>query len=427
MSDRERPRLFIDEVQLSGFKSIDSLKVTLMQGLNILIGKNGSGKSNFLDFLHQSITSIYKTEEPAFRSATISFGSNNGNKLSYSIRRKSLKSLMENPGEDADPFVQKFRFNDNLVFDTSNDTLPRAIHIDGKKYNLGRKANSLLNRLGYGIIRSLYIRYETEKDLLGLDLPASIQIPLSEDADDWDIKVTSPFLSRAIYDMHYVILEEFYASHSQNEDVIDRDVEEDPELDTGDLEIIQHFSAFKADDLIDRIELDENVKYNLELFSPIKDIRLDGNIRFIKSDTDILNDNIQLEFFVNGRWQSWNHLSDGTKRLFNIITEVTQKTRGILLIEEPELGIHPAQFHLLMQFLKEQSATKQILISTHSPKALDILQPDELSRILIANYDLTKGTQIGRMTEEQINKAHRFMSEQFLSDYWLMSDLEEDD
>ncbi|MBS1503358.1 MAG: AAA family ATPase, partial [Bacteroidetes bacterium] len=97
-----------------------------------------------------------------------------------------------------------------------------------------------------------------------------------------------------------------------------------------------------------------------------------------------------------------------------------------ILIEEPELGIHPHQFNLLMDFLKTQSAHKQIIISTHSPKSLDHLEKDDLNNILIAYYDRKSGTQIRHLSPKEIKKAKAYIKEiGFISDYWLHSDLEE--
>jgi predicted ATPase len=111
--------------------------------------------------------------------------------------------------------------------------------------------------------------------------------------------------------------------------------------------------------------------------------------------------------------------------LFYIIAEVTY-SNGLILIEEPELGIHPHQFNLLLDFLREQSENKQIIISTHSPKALDHLEPNELDNILITYYDLKRGTQIRHLTSRQKTKAKSYIKEVgFLSDYWMLSDLEQ--
>ncbi len=40
----------IDSISLTGFKSIESLEAFELRKLNILIGANGAGKSNFVDF-----------------------------------------------------------------------------------------------------------------------------------------------------------------------------------------------------------------------------------------------------------------------------------------------------------------------------------------------------------------------------------------
>ena len=108
-----------------------------------------------------------------------------------------------------------------------------------------------------------------------------------------------------------------------------------------------------------------------------------------------------------------------------MITEITNQESGFVLLEEPELGIHPHQFNLIMEFLKEESENKQILISTHSPQALNHLKEDELSHILISSYQSAKGTQIKHLSSAKIKKAKKYMNEVgFFSDYWMLSDLE---
>jgi len=144
--------------------------------------------------------------------------------------------------------------------------------------------------------------------------------------------------------------------------------------------------------------------------------------------------NFYLEFLIDKTWLTFNLLSDGTKRLFYIISEIMSnnvpsplKTTDldIILLEEPELGIHPHQLHQLMQFIKEQSTEQQIIITTHSPQVLDILGPHELDRITICRSDPKNGTQLSHLSEKEINKAKKYMKEEaFLSDYWRFSDLE---
>ena len=48
---------YISRVHLKGYKSIIDTKIDLHPGLNIIIGPNGSGKTNFLEFLRDVLNS----------------------------------------------------------------------------------------------------------------------------------------------------------------------------------------------------------------------------------------------------------------------------------------------------------------------------------------------------------------------------------
>ncbi|MFC3158077.1 AAA family ATPase [Chryseobacterium arachidis] len=88
------------------------------------------------------------------------------------------------------------------------------------------------------------------------------------------------------------------------------------------------------------------------------------------------------------------------------------------------MGIHPYQLFRLMKFLKEKSRSNQIVITTHSPLSLDILEINELDSILIAEKSDGQ-TQLKRLSKEKIEKAKMYMSDLNLSDFWLNSDLED--
>jgi len=178
---------------------------------------------------------------------------------------------------------------------------------------------------------------------------------------------------------------------------------------------------------------------------PVEEIRFNPfiNIHFDKELEVYTISNIFLEYKINGSWLPYSNLSDGTKRLFYIISELyigpnaggltrwqndfkgENISKNIILMEEPELGIHPHQLHQLMTFIKEQSSNKQIILSTHSPMVLDVLGKDELHRIIIAsNDDPKKGSQFRHLTEKEMEKARLYMDGDYLSDYWKYSDLE---
>ncbi|MDA8051499.1 MAG: AAA family ATPase [Rhodospirillales bacterium] len=72
-----------------------------------------------------------------------------------------------------------------------------------------------------------------------------------------------------------------------------------------------------------------------------------------------------------GAWQSEEQFSDGTLRLMGLLW-VAMEGGGPLLLEEPELSLHPEIVrHLAQMFARTQRRTgRQMILSTHSPDLL---------------------------------------------------------
>lgn len=89
---------------------------------------------------------------------------------------------------------------------------------------------------------------------------------------------------------------------------------------------------------------------------------------------------------------------DGTLRILALLTALYQQPPlSMLVIEEPELTVHPEALAILVDLLISQSAYQQILITTHNPDLLSHL-PAETLRIV----EFVNGvTQIGPLAEEQ--------------------------
>jgi predicted ATPase len=72
-------------------------------------------------------------------------------------------------------------------------------------------------------------------------------------------------------------------------------------------------------------------------------------------------------------------ISGGVVAFTALLTEVYKvgvDARDILLIEEPENGVHPGRLPQLVTHLKELSKRCQILLATHSPYFLDLFPPE---------------------------------------------------
>lgn len=72
-----------------------------------------------------------------------------------------------------------------------------------------------------------------------------------------------------------------------------------------------------------------------------------------------------------GAWQSEEQFSDGTLRLLGLLWTVLDGS-GPLLLEEPELSLHPEVVQHLPQFFArmQRRTRRQIIVSTHSPELL---------------------------------------------------------
>jgi predicted ATPase len=64
---------------------------------------------------------------------------------------------------------------------------------------------------------------------------------------------------------------------------------------------------------------------------------------------------------------------------------------SVVLIEEPENGLHPARIGEVMRILRDLSAKTQVLMATHSPLVINELQPDEVTVVTRTREHGTKG------------------------------------
>ena len=365
---------YISKVHLKGYKSIRDLEIDFKPGLNIIIGPNGSGKTNFLEFLKNSLERNYIELNGNF-SFTFKFENINIStwEVSYTYKRHNNHNIIKEIFDDKKPF--------NIVYPDNS------------------KLKSLQNIGGI----TPYIEVSELKPFCKINYNTPLNIPLLDSPYSTDENQLFNFPQFASFE-EFIDKKLNHISYS-----------------------LQGFSQeIAGENLSAFFKADVKMIENLQRFSPIKNFEISESARYIPDNNQYHLAFLSYVFFVNDKWLTWKQLSDGTKRLFYIIHEVTYFERGIYLIEEPELGIHPDQLYKLMDFLKEQSKEKQIIITTHSPDVLNILGADELDRIIVTKNDNEKGTIMRKLQLPQIEKARRYMESAglFLSDYWVHSDLE---
>ena len=79
--------------------------------------------------------------------------------------------------------------------------------------------------------------------------------------------------------------------------------------------------------------------------------------------------------------------SDGSLRLFALVTLLnlpTDMLPDVILLDEPELGLHPAGVTLIGHMIRSLSRYKQVIVATQSPLLVDAF---DIDNIIVAECD----------------------------------------
>ena len=79
-------------------------------------------------------------------------------------------------------------------------------------------------------------------------------------------------------------------------------------------------------------------------------------------------------------------MSDGTLRVLGLLTALYQEPRpSVIALEEPEQTINPGILPVIADSIKEVSRRTQVLVTTHSPHLLDQFKPDQIRSVELEN------------------------------------------
>ena len=334
----------LDHIKVTGYKSIRSLDLD-MRPLNVLIGANGSGKSNFI--------SLFRLLNEAVNGNFQVFVSQSGGAdtfLSYGRKETHAITVELTAGRNA------YRCT---WLPTADNTL-----VYGSEFSVffGNYAPEVSKLIGQGNRES------------NLQESAKAQ-PVSR-------YVLQHLKSWKVYHFH---------DTSESAQVKRRGNLNDNmylRTDAGNLAAFLYRIKTVASPSY------ESIRDMVRMVAPFFD---DFVLRPIPDNAD----QIQLEWRERGSDYPFlaHHLSDGTLRFMCLAALLLQpEVPATVIIDEPELGLHPYAITLLASLMRSAAARAQLIVSTQSVTLVNQFQVEDL---LIANRK-ERETIIERLNEAQL-------------------------
>jgi predicted ATPase len=317
-----------DQITLKGFKSIRALDSFQLQNLNVFIGANGAGKSNFTSFF----------------------------RLVNEIVGRRLQQYVWKQGG-----AETFLFN-------------------GAKVTKRIYAELRFGAYGY--------RFVLEPDVQG-------GLVLGEEfstSSDWSVNVHFSTGSVAPQKESMVLLDEDHLSLQVQKQVVRslkgfRVYHFHDTSETAGIKLpgqlndnrslrpdASNLAAFLRALKLTQASRYARIRETIQLAAPFFD---DFLLEPMVENPDL----IRLEWRQKGLDNPFlaHHLSDGTLRFMALTVLLLQPTPpSVIILDEPELGLHPVAIELLASLLHEAAQHAQLIASTQSPVLINHFEPEDV-------------------------------------------------
>ena len=366
----------IESIAIKGFKSIRNVKVPL-RNINVLIGANGSGKSNFLEVFSflQTIHSgrlSEKLEDEALRQ--------------YAARAGGAGRLLHFGPRNTGSVDLQINFRD-----------PRG------EYSAS---------MGYTDTDSLRIKGISANYPLGSSRQLPLESQLSEDEN-------AAAISKIEIGMHDDGFRQLLSSWR-----------------------LYHFhDTSRSAPIKMTAELHDN-RYlradgsNLPAFLYLLREKHQDSHRFLRNTIRLVAPFFE-DFILEPRPENedtirleWKHvgtdayfdvssLSDGTLRFIALAALLQQPVElrpSVILLDEPELGLHPLAITMLASMIKTASVDTQVILATQSPILLDYFEPED---VLVADR-VDGATEFRRLSSD---KLAIWLEDYSIGELWEKNDL----
>ena len=324
----------VDHVTIRGFKSIASLERLELRPINILIGANGAGKSNFIgafELLQRAwenrLTLFFAKQGGANR--VFHFGTKNTRQITVQFsasQGQAIYRLVLEPGK-----------GDSIVLADEEMKYPMASFRPSEANQGELVVLTKLDGAGWRVYH-----FHDTGDTSPMKRTAKVD-------DNRFLRSDGSNLASFLY----------YLRKSQ------------PDAYRAIVRTVQRVAPFLFE-------------FQLEpmLLSP-SDIRLEWKHRSSDQFFDV------------------SSLSDGTLRfiaLAGLLLQPKELRPSMILVDEPELGLHPYAIGLLASMIKQAAVDTQVIVATQSPILLDYFEPED---VLVADC-VDGATAIKRLDAEPL-------------------------
>lgn len=399
----------LKEIEIHNFHCYREAHFQLADRVNVLIGKNGSGKTSFVKSIKNAL-SIFFSQNPSWGYSTIAGGVND-------LTVANLDSAEIWHGEDMQP-AESVDIKVKPSVEDCNVELPAFPSWSFHKLSTANaKLQSSFYKDAYLYFRKEYIGNNVPWPLFAyysdryphIDAKLSQAIQKMIDNDDnlyrawgyyhWDKDSSCALIWQKRFMRTYNLQ---YKRRQSLSRIVDQDSAEAQKC--------------KADIEKYASETDFVLKY-LKKFtsSQIEGLSDTSNTLQI---SDLITDGVSepyiVAYFADGSRRRWDELPAGYERLYNMVFDIAYRSyilngasvepQGVVLIDELDLHLHPSmEQDVLIRFMSTFEHI-QFIVSTHSP-------------LVISNTILGENGKIILLQHEDGEYGHTYISDKYGADY----------
>ena len=328
----------IESVSIQGFRSLADVEISAMPSTAVLIGANGSGKSNFIRFFEM---------------------------LSWMLRSRRLAE-----------FVERYGGADDQLFG-GNSTTPRLTA------KVGMRTHAGLNEYRFALSYAHPDRFlftEEELRLTPGDLPGMgqwqslgaghIEAMIVEAAQSRSLPGVNPTIAAVIVNLlRSCSVYQFHDTSDSSNFKKRWDSEDRSRLRShgGNLAAVLYW--LEQNDIRRYEEICRHIGRILPGFDRFELMESFGKVA--------------LRWKAKGTDKTFGaHLtSDGSLRFFALVTLLnlpSEMLPNVILLDEPELGLHPAAVSLIGGMIQSLSQERQVIVATQSPLLVDVFDLEQI-------------------------------------------------